>query len=508
MPLTSDREHLVVSCLFGTEFNAVYPAIAGQRSVFFTDRPELRRHVGEMGWEFVLCNPDERSKDALRSSLQSKWVKFLQFLDAFEEYRAYRFVTYVDHKFFLKAEHIRWIMRHHDETKDVLIRQTPALKETLTAEVEAARGQERYERHMLETLAYLYALTSNGFISETVQIVNTGLIHYTNPKGARVLTDSVYEACMRLNQPECQILWAALSQIRPVQVQRVAWEALSPIWIAPTRVRPGAPSDTTVHPVANGVHGAFESADGDLITNQIRSFGAHTRNELAFVIDQIRPGDCCVDIGAHIGTYTVPMGRKAGPSGRVLAIEGDARSHSILERNIQRNDLCETVLAIAAVAGDSISSGLVRRDIEGNTGAGFFEPVPDADILDELICSVSARDILVQYAMPAPDFIKIDVEGMEYVVLRDLSSILEVCRPGLYLEISANQLQRHGSSPTDVQSLLRRLEYRFYRNIGERNSSSDDYVPVEIADFDSVEGLFDVLALPETRPLGCGAAKQ
>ena len=122
MPLTSDREHLVVSCLFGTDFDAVYPAIAGQRSVFFTDRPELRKHVGEMGWEFVLWNPDERSTDALRSSLQSKWVKFLQFLDAFDEYRAYRFVTYVDHKFFLKGEHIRWIIRHRDETKDVLVR--------------------------------------------------------------------------------------------------------------------------------------------------------------------------------------------------------------------------------------------------------------------------------------------------------------------------------------------------------------------------------------------------
>lgn len=507
MPLTSDREHLVVSCLFGTDFDAVYPAIAGQRSVFFTDRPELRKHVGEMGWEFVLWNPDERSTDALRSSLQSKWVKFLQFLDAFDEYRAYRFVTYVDHKFFLKGEHIRWIIRHRDETKDVLTRETPALKETLTAEVEAARGQERYERHMLETLAYLYALTSTGSVSENVRIVNTGLIHYTNPKVARVLTDSVYEACIRLNQPECQILWAALSQIRPVQVQRIAWEALSPLWIAPSRLRRGAPSDATVHPVVNGVHGAFESADGDLITNQIRSFGAHTRNELAFVLDQIRPGDRCVDFGAHIGTYAVPMARKAGPSGRVLAIEGDARSHSLLERNLQRNDLCETVLAIAAVAGDSISSGLVRRDVEGNTGAGFFEPAPDSGVLDEPIRSVRARDILVQYAMPEPDFVKIDVEGMEYVVLRDLSPVLEVCRPVLYLEISANQLQRHGSSPTDVQSLLRRLGYRFYRNTGARNSTADDYVPVEIADLNFVDGLFDVLALPETRSLGCGAAQ-
>ena len=503
MSSTSEQEHLVVSCLFGTDFDAVYPAITGQRSLFFTNRVDLQKHIGEMGWECILWNVDCPPTDVLLSSLQSKWVKFLQVLDVFEDFRAYRSITYVDHKFFLKAKHIQWIMRHRDETKHVLIRETPALKETLTSEVEAASGQERYERHMAETLAYLYALKSNGYVSENVRIVNTGLIHYTNPTLARGLTNSVFEACIQLNQPECQILWAALSQIRPARVQKVSWEALKPLWIAPSLLSADALGDA-VHPVTVGVHGAFESVDGDLITEQIKSFGAHTRNELAFVLDQIRVGDRCVDFGAHIGTYSVPLALKAGTGGRIIAVEGDTRTHAVLERNLIRNGLHRTVLAIEAVVGDGLSSGLVRRDIEGNTGAGYFEPALSAGVSDDPIRTVSARGILSQYAMAEPNFVKIDVEGMEHIVLQDLLPVLDACRPALYIEIAADQLQRHGSTPADIHAMLRGLGYRFYRNIGARNSTSDSYTPVEIANLDSTDRLFDVLVLPESQQLGSG----
>ena len=499
MTSTLDREHIIVSGLFGTDYDAVYPAIPGQRSVFFTDREDLRKHIGEMGWECFLWNADNQSTDLLQTSLKSKWVKFLQFLDAFEEFRAYRSITYVDHKFFLKAEHIQWIMLNRDGRKDILIRETPALKETLTSEIEAALGQERYERHMAETKAYLDGLISNGSISENVRIVNTGLIHYMNPAAARVLTNSVFEACNQLAQPECQILWAALSQMRLARVQRVAWDELSPIWVAPFYSSVETMDDAAVYPVSVGIHGAFESFENDLITDQIRSFGAHTRNELAFVLDQIRLGDHCVDLGAHIGTYAIPMAQKAGPSGRVLAVEGDAGSHALLERNLKRNGLQKTALAIEAVLGDGLSSGFMRRNIDGNTGAGFFEPAPSTDASDNSICPLSAMDILVQYRMAKPDFIKIDVEGMEHIVLQDLIPILEKSLPALYIEIAANQLQRHGSSPADIQALLRRLGYRFYRNTGERNSTSDNYSPAEIADLEVVDGLFDILALPKCR---------
>jgi hypothetical protein len=49
----------------------------------------------------------------------------------------------------------------------------------------------------------------------------------------------------------------------------------------------------------NTVHGVLYSLPGDLISGQFLAYGAHTRNEVAMVLDQIGEGDVCVDIGAR-----------------------------------------------------------------------------------------------------------------------------------------------------------------------------------------------------------------
>jgi len=52
-------------------------------------------------------------------------------------------------------------------------------------------------------------------------------------------------------------------------------------------------------------HGTFRSFRDDLVTRQLRRFGAHQRNELAMLLGFVRPGDRVVDVGAHVGTFSV-----------------------------------------------------------------------------------------------------------------------------------------------------------------------------------------------------------
>src|SRR5438128_75614 len=49
--------------------------------------------------------------------------------------------------------------------------------------------------------------------------------------------------------------------------------------------------------------------------------GRYEVNEIAFVRSQVQPGDVCVDVGAHVGLFTMHMAARAGPSGRVHAFE-------------------------------------------------------------------------------------------------------------------------------------------------------------------------------------------
>jgi Met-10+ like-protein len=52
-----------------------------------------------------------------------------------------------------------------------------------------------------------------------------------------------------------------------------------------------------------------------------------------------KEGDIIVDVGAHIGPYTIIASKHVGPNGKVVAIEADPGNFDVLNRNIQLNKL-------------------------------------------------------------------------------------------------------------------------------------------------------------------------
>jgi hypothetical protein len=223
------QNHLVVSCAFGTHIGNVYPAVPGHRNAFFSNNPAIETTVRDKGWNYIAVDDHPLSNDILISSLQSKWVKFLQFLADNSMFDDVEKITYHDHKFYVAAEHLHWILSNDMDHYDMLIRETPRLKESIADEIEDAVKQERYLRNMPQTLDFVRNLVDTGKVSERVRILNTGIIHFANLSACRHLADAVYEVCLRLQQPECQIIFAALSQMSPVRIKRVPWKQLDPL---------------------------------------------------------------------------------------------------------------------------------------------------------------------------------------------------------------------------------------------------------------------------------------
>jgi len=65
-------------------------------------------------------------------------------------------------------------------------------------------------------------------------------------------------------------------------------------------------------------------------------------------------------------------------------------------------------------------------------------------------------------------FIKIDVEGMEHVVLGGMRYILEHHRPVILSELSDPLLKRNGSSSAAIIDFLRSFDYRVIDPLDER----------------------------------------
>ncbi|MCA9414897.1 MAG: FkbM family methyltransferase, partial [Candidatus Omnitrophica bacterium] len=64
-------------------------------------------------------------------------------------------------------------------------------------------------------------------------------------------------------------------------------------------------------------------------------------------------GDTVLDIGAHIGLFTLVMAREVGPKGRVFSFEPCPESHHLLAENIRTNGLSNVTLVEAAVGEET-----------------------------------------------------------------------------------------------------------------------------------------------------------
>jgi FkbM family methyltransferase len=236
------------------------------------------------------------------------------------------------------------------------------------------------------------------------------------------------------------------------------------------------------------IFGPLRTYADDLFARQIERFGAHARPELAFVCSLIESGDCVFDIGAHIGSFAIPMAQRAGPAGRVVAIEAMPENFALLAENIRANGLERNVTALQTVIGKE--TGRYAPSIpDTNSGATYFTQTPDAGGTQALTLDHIAAKTA------APDLIKIDIEGGELDVLGN-SAIVRERRPVIYSEVSAQHLERYGATVEDFEAFFRKLDYRLFRNSGERNAAHDDFIPVEVQNLASDKMLFDVLAVP------------
>jgi FkbM family methyltransferase len=135
------------------------------------------------------------------------------------------------------------------------------------------------------------------------------------------------------------------------------------------------------------------------------------------IVELVRPGMVCWDVGANVGFYTLFLAELVGTSGRVFAFEPVPRNVELLRRHVEMNR-CRTAQIFPCALGD----------LDGEVK---FSPGPNASmgrIAAEGPLTVPcfrADTLLATGEVEAPDVIKIDVEGAEADVLRGARGMLE-----------------------------------------------------------------------------------
>jgi hypothetical protein len=175
---------------------------------FYSNNKRLKTEIQFKGWLFCFVEGNLSNGESIASSLLAKKVKFLQIDDT--SYSHFEHIIYMDSRRI--SDDISNIIERN--IKGILIRYESKFKPSIWHEVDEANGQERYAKHMDKTVDFIYVKLTQGYFANN-RVMNTGIIAYSMYlKNTRIksLCDEVYNACVTLQQPECQILWCLLSQ--------------------------------------------------------------------------------------------------------------------------------------------------------------------------------------------------------------------------------------------------------------------------------------------------------
>lgn len=152
---------------------------------------------------------------------------------------------------------------------------------------------------------------------------------------------------------------------------------------------------------------------------------------VAWIEGSLGAGDVFYDIGANIGAYSLIAARQKGGHLTVVSFEPSYSTYATLCENVVLNDVADVVKPLLVLLGEQTSVSAVRlRD--RRAGAALHERVTGgADeqtdtARDDYRQPVLAYriDDLVAAGLPAPNHIKLDVDGVELSVLRGAEEAL------------------------------------------------------------------------------------
>ena len=233
---------------------------------------------------------------------------------------------------------------------------------------------------------------------------------------------------------ELQKLIVRMGRLVPLRLrERIIGDGYRPSWIS-----------TSIHSVLNRaatekypiLHcgGPLAGYRMKLSWERNRSFayGSWEAELVSLLSKRVKPGSTVMDIGAHIGYYTLILSRLVGPTGRVFSFEPVPINFRFLCDNISLNNCANVQPINRAVtnAHQQIAFEMPEDDplpgtvsfVESNVRGNL---TVEAVSLDELFLSVPDRI----------DFLKVDVEGAEDKVLEGARGLIARDHPNILMEV-------------------------------------------------------------------------
>jgi FkbM family methyltransferase len=215
----------------------------------------------------------------------------------------------------------------------------------------------------------------------------------------------------------------------------------------------------------------YLAADGRLppIDMSLDAFEVETTQLFETLLE---PGMVVIDVGAHVGYYTLIAAKAVGPTGKVFAFEPDDSNYSLLIKNVEINGYSNVVAVKQAVSNyvgystlelSPWHSGIHHIDYSGQQESSGVQV--ETTTVDTFLGSQESLEI---------SLVKIDVEGSEERVLDGMSQLFENSgKLNVILEYHPPLLERSGVDPREFLHRLTTSNFNV-RCINDGQPSMDD----------------------------------
>lgn len=174
----------------------------------------------------------------------------------------------------------------------------------------------------------------------------------------------------------------------------------------------------------------------------------------------VQPGSVVLDIGAHVGYSAVLFAEWVGASGHVYCFEPLPPHAEQIAENMRLNDYQKRVSIIRKAASGEIGTASFHYSMNQNTGIGSLRVGRGHNHILQ-VETVALDAWRAANGIRQVDFLKLDVEGAEALVLEGMAEGLSLHEYSILLvELHASELPKFGSSVELVLSKIKEYGYR------------------------------------------------
>lgn len=213
----------------------------------------------------------------------------------------------------------------------------------------------------------------------------------------------------------------------------------------------------------------------------------YEKENIGFLKRVIKPGDVIIDIGAHLGLFSVISSQLAGKAGKVYAFEPSPDTYEALQQVIRLNSGNSQVYCFHQAVSDRKGEAVFYLSKDAGSNSNSLVQKHQMNRKSISVSCTSLDDFAKDHLLQNINLVKIDAEGSELQVIRGSIHSLKNYRPFVILAVHPRLMQNNGDEPLALYQSIVDAGYQVtYRQ-----------KPMDAKSFCSMNDFFDVHLLPD-----------